>query len=142
MIDFEKYLDSTVENYQDFWKTIVAEYSSDYWKLAHSHDWLWDTFGHQLRGRVVDKIDDIVKINFVEKCIINNETFIKVMYDSYLGKTTLIPITWFEDRDKHCEKWKIVAKADYITQIKDGIDRSEKYITKLKRELNRIEENE
>lgn len=58
------------------------------------------------------------------------------------GKTTLIPITWFEDRDKHCEKWKIIAKTDYITQIKEGIERSEKYITKLKKELNRIEDNE
>ena len=140
MIDFKKYLDSTVENYQDFWKTIVAEYSSDYWKLARSHDWLWDTFGHELRGRVVDRIDDIIKIRAVAEHVIGDELYVEVMYDSYLGKNTLIPITWFEDRDKHCEQWKFTAKSNYIKQVKDAIERSEQYVIKMKNELKRIGE--
>ena len=96
--------------------------------------------GEQAIRVVVDRIDDIIKIRAVAEHVICDELYVEVMYDYYLGKNTLIPITWFEDRDKHCEQWKFTAKSNYIKQVKDAIERSEQYVIKLKNALKRIGE--
>ena len=133
------------DNFQVFWKNILWDYSSDYWKMARGTGWKFDTIGYQLRGNIISCSTDCYRIFKVETIVIEEtigiefQDFIKIHYQSQYGKYICIPIEWFEDREQYKNKWYEIAKDEYIRMLKSSIDFNQQQIESYKKELEKFE---
>ena len=127
------------DNFQEFWKTILWAYSSDYWKMAIGTGWKFDTIGYQLKGRILSCTTDCYRIFSVKKEGIEDEEFIKITYQSEYGKFICIPIEWFENRERYNNKWYEIAKVEYIEKLKNSIEFHQQQIESYKKELEKFE---
>lgn len=127
------------DNFQEFWKNILWDYSSDYWKMARGTGWKFDTIGYQLKGRILSCSTDCYRIFSVENKVIENEEFIKITYKSEYGRYICIPIEWFEDREQYNNKWHKNAEVEYIGMLKSSIEFYQQQIESYKKELENFD---
>ena len=127
------------DNFQAFWKNILWEYSTDYWKMARGTGWKVDTIGYQLKGNIISCSTDCYRIFKVETKVIECQDFIKIHYQSQYGKYICIPIEWFENRERYNNKWYEIAKVEYIGKLKSSIEFNQQQIESYKKELEKFE---
>ena len=127
------------DNFQEFWKNILWDYSSDYWKMARGTGWKFDTIGYQLKGSIISCSTDCYRIFSVKKEGIEDEEFIRIAYQSEYGKFIYIPIEWFENREQYNNKWYEIAKVEYIEKLKNSIEFQQQQIESYKKELEKFE---
>ena len=139
----DKYIVEPVwsDNFQDFWKNILYDYSSDYWSLFIDNKWMFDTVGYFLHGKVISKFEDCDEIEKVELTVdLNGGEYIKIAYNWDNGRIS-IPIGWFENREEHINKWRKAAKNEYVNKLKEAIRVNEHILNGYIEELAKFENN-
>lgn len=123
---------------KEYWKQILFDFSSDYWRLARASWYTIDTIGYQLKGNIISQIDDIKIMYGARVSYLDGQEYIEIQYHSSYGRELRIPIEWFEDRNAFCEKWKTLAKQDYERILRESIAFKQEQIEKDKKNLERL----